>query len=176
MRQTLQEQKNATVYQYRLIRKISIHPKLLLSYKTIPFIFIAAGIIMYGWAGVLYGLIGLPISTLLRFLLNRLTLLRVDNYQRQRWGWSINIPFMGYAPLIEVPLGLYRRTELVMFWIGLCVIGVLLPWIGQAGLFGLATWHLWLALPALSIITALRKQNSDGVVKLETECVQYYHR
>jgi len=176
MRQSLQEQKNATVYQYRLIRKMNIHPKLLLSYKTIPFIFLAAGIIVYGWNGVLYGLVGLPITVLLRFVLNRLTLLRVDNYQRQRWGWSISIPFMGYVPLIEVPLGLFRRTEMVMFWIGLCLIGMLLPWIGPAGFFGLAAWHIWLAIPTLTIVTALRRQKHDGVVKLETECIQYYHR
>ncbi|GMK41688.1 hypothetical protein PCCS19_47450 [Paenibacillus sp. CCS19] len=176
MRQTLQEQKNATVYQYRLVNKIDIYPRLLQTYKIAPFVGIAIEIILFGWNGLLFGLIGLPAITLLRFILNRLTLLRVDNYQRQRWGWNITIPYMGYSPVSEVKLGLYRKTELTMFWIGLCVLGALFPWIKQSGFCGLLLWHLWLAIPGLIICLKLRRQQHDGVVKLESENISYYHR
>jgi hypothetical protein len=172
----LQEQKNATVYQYRLVSKIEIYPKLLYAYKIVPFLCIAIEITVFGWNGLLYGLIGLPIISLLRFILNRLTLLRVESYQRQRWGWSITLPYMGYSPVSEVKLGVYRKTELTMFWIGLCVLGALLPWIKESGFFGLLAWHLWLAVPGLIICLKLRKQQYDGVVKLDTENISYYHR
>jgi|GEM_PF-623993 hypothetical protein len=176
MRQTLQEQVNATVYQYRLVSKIDLNPKLMQVYKITPFLFIAIESILFGWSGLVYGLIGLPLISLLRFILNRLTLLRVDNYQRQRWGWNITIPYMGYSPVSEVKFGLYRKTERTMFWIGLCVLGALFPWIGQSGFFGLLLWHLWLAIPGLIICFKLRKQYDEGVIKLESENISYYHR
>lgn len=176
MRQTLQEQKNATVYQYQLVNKIEIYPRLLLAYKITPFVCIAIVTILFGWYGLLYGVMGLPVIALLRFILNRLTLLRVDNYQRQRWGWNITIPYMGYSPVSEVKFGLYRKTELTMFWIGLCLLGAWFPWIKQPGFFGLLLWHLWLAIPGLTICLRLHKQHSDGIVKLETENISYYHR
>ena len=167
MRQTLQKQLNATVYQYRLIRKFIIPPKLLKSYKVVPFIFVATLIILFQLNGLLYALIGLPMVILVHFLINRLTLIRVVEWQLRRWGWSYVLPFIGYIPTSEIQLGIYQKTERHACWIGLCVFIALMPWIHASGSICLIVWHLWTCAPSQVTLFLLRKQNRDCVLKMD---------
>ncbi|MWC31151.1 transposase [Paenibacillus sp. MMS18-CY102] len=176
MRQTLQEQHNATVYQYRLIRKLNIPPKLLKAYKLAPYFLVAALIVLFKFSGLLYALIGLPVVIVIRYIINRLTLIRVDEWQRRRFGWSYSPPFIGYMPTSEIQLGIYRKTERHACWIGLCIYIALIPWINTSGSIGLIVWHLWTCCPSQITLLLLRKQNSDGVLKLDSSELCYYHR
>ncbi|EFM10959.1 conserved hypothetical protein [Paenibacillus curdlanolyticus YK9] len=176
MRQTLQEQLNATVYQYRLICKFIIPPKLLKSYRIVPFLFIAALIVLFKLNGLLYALIGLPAVIVIHYVINRLTLIRVDEWQRRRWRWSYMLPFIGYVPASEIQLSIYRKTERQACWIGLCIFIALMPWIHTSGSICLIVWHLWTCLPGQITLFLLRKQSGDGVLKMDDSELCYYHR
>lgn len=176
MRGTLADQEKATIYQYQLQRKIVVREELYRSYLLTICILAAFLMLMYRLEGVKAFGIGVLACQFIHFLIIRLTLLRVDEPDYRRWGWRVLGIWIGYVPVAYVGLGLFRRLQHHLFWLGLCGIGLIYPWANEATMISLIMCHIWFLAPRYVIIRKLRKANRDGVIKITASEVSYYRR
>ncbi|MDQ0063744.1 transposase [Paenibacillus harenae] len=176
MRQSLIDQQNATIYQYMLIKRQVIRPELIMSHLLISGILLAFQMLMYQMDGLFSWLFGFAVVQLLHILIMLLTFIKVEEAADRKWIWRINPPWIGFKPASDISLLVYRRVHRQMFWLGLCIIGLLYPWITESLMISIVCWHLWLLIPRLLISFSLRKQRKDGVVRIESKEASYYHR
>jgi hypothetical protein len=176
MRGTLAEQEKATIYQYQLIRKITIRKEYLWSHLFIIVILTLFQLLMYQLEGVIALGIGIVCTQMIHFVIIRLTLLRVDEPDSRRFGWRISPPWIGYIPIAHIELSLYKRLHRHLLWLGLCTIGIFYPWANEAQMISLISWHLWFLAPRLIILRQLRKLRHNGVIRIQSKEITYYHR
>jgi hypothetical protein len=50
------------------------------------------------------------------------------------------------------------------------------PWSGSLWTVSLLYWHLWLLSPRLRLLWRLRREKGDGVIRLDSKEVLYFHR
>ncbi|MFD1954673.1 transposase [Paenibacillus thailandensis] len=176
VRQTLSEQQTATIYQYKLIRKISIRLELVHSHVFIAAVLLAVLTAVYRLDGLLGWLFGFIIVQLVHITLLLLTFIRVEEAAERRWQWRIMPPWFGFGPANDITLRLYRKVHRTMLWVGLCLIGLLYPWVNEAIIIGCISWHLWLLVPRMLLSFGLRSEARDGIVRLGALEAYYYHR
>lgn len=176
MRKILSEQQAATVYQYKLVRKIKIRPELVHSHVFISAILLAVLTSFYRIEGLFAWLFGFVLVQLIHILLLLLTFIRVDEAVDRKWQWRITPPWFGFGPANDISLRLYRRVHRTMLWIGICIIGLMYPWINEAMLVSCIYWHLWLLVPRMLLSMRLRREEHNGILRLQTFEAYYYHR
>jgi len=176
MRGTLAEQVKATIYQYRLVRRINIHKNALWVYLIFACLLAIYELIAYRLDGAIALGAGLLIIQLIHFIMIRLTLRRVDVSDYRRWSWQITPPWLGYVPIAYIELALFRKLHRHLLWLGLCAVLVFYPWASTALMLSLVYWHFWFLIPRLVIQRQLRGQRLDGVLKLQYDNISYYHR
>ncbi|MBH5320749.1 transposase [Paenibacillus sp. GSMTC-2017] len=176
MKQSLSEQKNATIYQYQLVKRVFIHSELIISHLITGAIFVAFQMLFYQMDGLFSALLGFAIVQFLHLLILLLTFIRVDEAVDRQWIWRINPPWIGFKPANEIKLSLFRRVHRQLFWVGLCLIALLYPWLSASMMISLVCWHMWLIVPRMLLSFVFRKQRKDGVLRLQTKEASYYHR
>lgn len=78
MKQSLTEQKNATIYQYQLIKRVFIHSELIFSHLLTGAIIVAFQMLFYQMDGLFASLLGFAVVQLLHLIILLLTFIRVD--------------------------------------------------------------------------------------------------
>lgn len=170
------QERDATIYHYRLVRKIPLRPEAKYSYLTTGVIGLGAIPAIYGLIGLLYALAGLLIMFIVHAIVLRITLRRVDRSSERRWGIRLDLPWFGPLPVMDTPLSLFRRLHYHLFLVGCCFAGLCYPWSHSALLVSLVFWHIWLLAPRLHLLFRVRRENGDGVIRLASMEVSYYHR
>lgn len=179
MFQPLSKQKEATIYQYQLVRKINLSSNAIRYHYGSGAVLAIALIIVSPLTGFLGLLCGVAFIPFLHFAIARLILIRTTHeFRSRRWRWKLQLPLAGYFPLLPIELSTFTRLQLHTFWLGSCCIAILYPWLSVPLLSGIGLVHLWLISPTLIIALLLHKERKDGVLKLpfEESCFLYYHR
>ncbi|WP_108993387.1 transposase [Paenibacillus agaridevorans] len=176
MKQSLSQQQNATIYQYQLVKRVLVRPELVTSHLIIAGIFLGIQMLAYGMNGLFAWLFGFAAVQLLHILILLVTFIQVDEAADRKWIWRIIPPWIGFKPANDITLHLFRRVHRHLFWLGLCVIGVVYPWATPALMISLISWHTWLLVPRMLLSLSFRKQRKDGVLRLESKEASYYHR
>lgn len=176
MKQSLSEQKNATIYQYQLIKKVVVKSELILSHLLIAGIFLGFQMLVYGMNGLFAWLFGFAAIQALHLIIILITFISVTEAAERKWIWRINPPWIGFKPANDITLLIFRRVHRHLFWLGLCVIGVLYPWIKPSLMLSLVSWHAWLLIPRMFLSLSFRKQRKDGVLRLQSKEASFYHR
>lgn len=176
MKQPLSEQKNATIYQYQLIKKKVIKSELIYSHIIIVAILLAFQLLAYGRDGLFAWLFGFAAIQIVHILILLLTFIRVEEAADRQWIWRINPPWIGFKPANDISLLIFRRVHRHLFWIGLCLIAVFYPWVKASMMISLISWHIWLLAPRFLISFTFRRQRKDGVLRLLSKEASYYHR
>ncbi|GKU77120.1 transposase [Paenibacillus sp. L3-i20] len=176
MKQSLTEQKNATIYQYQLIKRVFIHSELIFSHLLTGAIIVAFQMLFYQMDGLFASLLGFAVVQLLHLIILLLTFIRVDEAIDRQWIWRINPPWIGFKPANDIKLSLFRRVHRQLFWLGLCMIAVLYPWLSSSMMISLVCWHMWIIIPKMLLSIAFRKQRKEGVLRLQSKEASYYHR
>lgn len=176
MKQALKEQLNATIYQYRLVKRKVIQTELIYSHLLIAAIFLAFQMLFYRMEGLFTWLFGFAVIQLLHLIILLVTFIRVGEAAERQWIWRINPPWIGFKPANDITLLIFRRVHRHLFWIGLCVIGAFYPWLSPSLMISLVCWHLWLLVPRLLLSLHFRGQRKDGVLRLQSKEASYYHR
>lgn len=165
--------KEATVYNYRLTRKIHFHFVLLYLYVSlIPFYFIFT-IIRFSFAEIFPGLLCFAFTIIIHAFLPWL-ILKVSKMHTSSWAFVWNCPWIGYMPKQYIPYSLFSRIQFHMLWVGPAFIGAFVPWISAAALSHLLFIHLWLLLPRIAVLFFFRGELSGGFVKLNNKEAAYY--
>ncbi|MFD0961542.1 transposase [Paenibacillus chungangensis] len=176
MKRKLSEQQNATIYQYKLIKRKVIAKELIYSHILMAVIFVGFQILIYEMEGLFSWLFGFALIQALHLLVLLLTFIRVDEAADRQWIWRITPPWIGFKPANDISLLIFRRVHRHLFWIGLCFIALLYPWTKPSLMISLVSWHIWLLTPRLIVSFFFRKQHTDGVLRLQTKEASYYQR
>lgn len=176
MRQSLSEQHAATIYQYQLIKRKVVRPELVQSHILTAAILLGFQLLMYGMNGLFSWLFGFAVIQLIHLIILLLTFIRVEEAADRRWVWGITPPWFGFKPANDIMLMLFRRVHRHLFWIGLCAACLLYPWVSQSLIISVVFWHLWLIVPRLILSFSFRKEQKDGVLRLQKYEASYYHR
>lgn len=180
MFQPLSEQKEATIYQYRLVRKIPFSTSFSRYYFGSGLVLALALIIADPWPAALSLVTGVILFPLLHAAIIRMALLRRRSLEStsRRWHWRKNWPLPGYMPILPMELSVFQRLQLHTLWIGTCLVAALYPWLDTTMLIGYLIIHLWLQAPLLYAVIRLHNEKRDGVLKLpfDEPYFSYYHR
>ncbi|MGM0884776.1 MAG: transposase [Bacillota bacterium] len=176
MRQPLSDQQNATIYQYQLIQRKIIRSELAQSHLLIAAILLAFQMLMYQMDGLFSWLFGFAVVQIVHIAIILLTFIRVDEAADRKWIWRITPPWIGFKPANDIKLYLFRRVHRHLFWIGLCAIALLYPWIKESLLISIVTWHFWLLVPRLLLSFSFRKEQKDSILRLQSREASLYRR
>lgn len=175
MQEPIQE-RDAVIYHYKLIRKIALRPESKYSYLITGLMGLVAVSVVYRPIGLLYAVIGLMLMFVVHAIVVRLTLRRVDARAEKRWRIRMDLPWFGPMPIMDTSLALFRRLHLHLLLVGCCIAGLFYPWTPSALVVSLAFWHLWLLAPRFLLLLRMRREKGDGVLRLSSAEISYYHR
>ena len=176
MKQKLSDQQNATIYQYQLVKKVVVKSELILSHLIIAAIFLGFQTLIYGMDGLFSWLFGFAAIQLLHLIIIVITFISVTEAAERKWIWRVNPPWIGFKPANDISLPVFRRVHRHLFWLGLCIVAVLYPWVKPSLMISLISWHVWVIIPRLLLSFAFRKQRKDGILRLQTKEAFFYHR
>ncbi|MFD2115499.1 transposase [Paenibacillus yanchengensis] len=176
MRSKLSEQEHATIYQYKLTKRIVISRELIQSHFLTLAIFTGFLLWIYNIGGLFGWLAGFTIVQLLHLFVLLITFIRVEEATDRKWIWRINPPWVGFKPANDINLLLFRRVHRHLFWIGLLIIAMMYPWVPAALTISMFFWHIWLIVPRLLLAFFFRKQPKNGVIRLQSFEASYYSR
>jgi hypothetical protein len=168
--------RDTTFYNYKLIRKIALRPESKYSYMVTALLVIAALYLIYGWLGLIYTAAAIFLMFLVHALVLRLTLHRVDKLSEKRWTFRRDWPWIGPLPIKDTQLSLFRRLHFHLFLLGCCITGLFYPWAHSSLVISMLYWHLWLLTPRIRILLTLRREQGNGVIRLESKEVSYFHQ
>lgn len=170
----LEQNINATFYQYRLIKK-TMYPKMLTNFiLIIPLLVLALEIILWGPASIIYFIVAAPVCLWIQFVICRSVLIIVSRTDHRKWHFTWRLPWLGYMPDQYIRYVIFRKTQIHYAWIGLCLIAILIPWSPVSLIVSLCLWHLWLLAPRWFTFTILQKQRKDGLLKFNEQDISYY--
>ncbi|TVX95762.1 transposase [Cohnella terricola] len=132
--------------------------------------------LLSGWLGLIYSTIGLALMLAVHALVLRITLRRVDELSEKRWAFRRDWPWIGPLPIMDTQLSLFRRLHFHLFLVGCCFAGLFYPWAHSSLVISLVYWHFWLLTPRVNLLMALRRERGDGIVRLESKEVSFYHQ
>ncbi|MDF2724666.1 MAG: hypothetical protein K0Q59_4341, partial [Paenibacillus sp.] len=139
--------KESTIYNFTLIKKVRHRPLLLLLYGILPLpaaLFLSVTVSRWIWLAIMAGLVLLP---LLYSLLTHLYLRLIGSDIGGSWSFAWRLPWLGLLPKLHFPLRNVILIHHQLFWIGLAAIGCLYPWLGIGEWGALAALHIWFLLP-----------------------------
>ncbi|WP_188542534.1 hypothetical protein [Paenibacillus segetis] len=165
---------NATFYHYRLLKKLMFPKALIMSYLTIPFIWLAAEMFFINWTSIFFFLLSIPIALWIQYVISRSILIIVSHSNRKRWNFTLRLPWIGYMPDQYVSYSIFRKVHFHSAWIGCCLIAILIPWSPGSFIFSLFFWYFWLMTPRLFAKFGLRDQPKDGMLKFNEQDLSYY--
>lgn len=165
-----------TYYQYRLVRKIALRPESKYSYMATALLGAIVLVFVYGWVGLLAFPLSLALMLAVHAVVLKLTVRRVDEPWEKRFAFRTDWPWIGPLPVMDTNLGLFRRLHFHLFLVGSCVSALSYPWSGSCWIVSLFFWHLWLIAPRVRLLWQMRKEKRDGVIRLNSREVSYYHR
>ncbi|MUT67737.1 transposase [Paenibacillus sp. NEAU-GSW1] len=176
MHQPLSEQKAATIYQYKLIKRKLIRPELVSSHLLTAAILLGFQMLIYGMTGLFSWLFGFAVIQVIHLIILLLTFIRVDEAADRKWVWGITPPWFGFKPANDIRMHLFRKVHRHLFWIGLCASCVLYPWVHESLMISIIFWHFWLITPRLLLSFTFRKEEKEGVLRLQKFEASYYQR
>ena len=165
-----------TIYHYKLVRKLNLRTERKYSYFASGLVAIAAMGLLYDWIGAVYSALSLLLMLAIHTGVLWLTLRRVDEPSMKRWTFRRDWPWIGPLPIRDTTLSLFRRLHFHLFLVGCCAAVLLYPWAHPSVVVSLLYWHVWLLAPRVSLLWAMRRELGDGVLRLDSREVFYYHR
>ncbi|QJD85801.1 transposase [Cohnella herbarum] len=170
------EMREATFYNYKLIRKIALRPESKYSYMSTALLVLTALYFIYGWIGLVYSAVGVILMLIVHAIVLRITIRRVDELSEKKWTFRRDWPWIGPLPIMDTQLNLFRRLHFHLILVGSCVAGIFYPWAHSSLVIAMVYWHFWLLTPRLRLLVSLWRESGDGVVRLESKEVSYYHQ
>lgn len=172
--QTPRLDKDATIYNYRLVKRIRHQPILLLVYSLLP---VVGMIVAAAAAGAKYalwtpaGLIGLAwVYGAIAWTDRSLRNVR----HSRKWSIIFRLPWYGWLPSEYVPVRTMMGIHLQLLGVGLAVIAALYPWLPVPAWVQLMFLHLWAIFPRLFILWNLKRTQPAGLLKINDRDTSYY--
>lgn len=166
--------KESTVYNYRLIKRIRHRPLPLLLYGILPLpaaLYLALVVSPWSLLWIAGGIVLIP---LLLSGLTSLYLKYLGSGQRGAWSFDLRPPWLGLIPGEYAPLAGFVRIHHQLLWVGLAVLGCLYPWIPFPNWVSLLAVHIWYMAPRLWILYLLTRAKKPGLLKISRNDTSFY--
>ena len=167
---------NATFYHYQLLKKV-IYPKaIIFGCLVLPLLFLIIEMLALGPLSLLYFIIAAPIALWIQFVICRSVLIIVNQSYQKLWGFSWQLPWLGYMPGPEqyTRYKLFKQTYTHCIWIGIVIPAIIIPWSPFPLVISMLFWHLWLLLPRIFAFSTVQHQRKDGIFKFNGQELSYY--
>lgn len=166
--------KESTIYNFTLIKKVRHRPIPLLLYGILPLpvaVFLSISVSPWSLLSFIAGLLLLP---LLYSLLTKLYVKLLGSEQGGAWSFAWRLPWLGLLPNQHFPFRAVTRIHHQLLWIGLAVICCLYPWIDRGHWLSLLALHIWFLIPRYWIFFLLRRSKKPGLLKINDHDTSYY--
>ncbi|MFC0216161.1 hypothetical protein ACFFK0_27575 [Paenibacillus chartarius] len=161
---------DSTIYSYKLVKKVRHSLLLITPYWALLALFAFAQSLRGGWIWLPGAALGV---LMLHAVITRLRLWMMTGGTASVWGWRFGVLWNGVLPEGFAPLGLFRRVQRHLTWIGLAAVGLLYPWLPADALLDLLFFHVWLLLPRWWVLLLFTRKTKSGWVKInpnDTSC------
>lgn len=162
--------KDASVYHYRLLKRIHYKPIFLQAYWMLLILIILWDLIRWKPVTLLISLLAIP---LLHTLLIYLYFTLKEKRPLQAWSIQYNLPWIGYIPTNYISLKRIIGLHIHLSWVTIVICACFYPWVSLDFIFHLLGIHLWLLLPRYVLMIKLRHFYDTGLLKLnpnDTSC------
>jgi len=164
----------ATIYSYRLVKKVAFDPPRLLSY-----ILLLAPLAIYEGTAAAVNLLLLPVCFAVVHGVHAAILfayirLKEERQPRGSWRFVPHLPWFGLLPQNYASLRLFRRVHHQMLWIGLAAFSCVYLWLPPALWVQLVYVHLWTLLPRFVLMLSLPQPADGGMLKFGRREAGYY--
>lgn len=176
MKQSLTDQPTATIYQYKMMKRIPIKNELIASYLLTILFVLAFQVLYYNMYGLFAWLISFAAIQILHIIIIVLTFIQVEEAADRQWKWTIFPPWTGYKPANDINYRVFRKVHNHVFWLGIILISILYPWLNASIMISLITWHIWLVFPRLLLTIRFRKlfkKTKAGIIRILKTEVQF---
>jgi hypothetical protein len=172
--------KDTTIYQYRLLKKVSYSFIITLGYimMLVPFLL----------ANALYSLrisktllplwsviIAYPSILLIHAIVIIIYLQLSRNYGLNSWSFRIGIFWHGYLPKGHYSLRTHRTIQRHQYWVSCLLLLSLHPWIPFITWMDLLLIHIWTMLPRIIILSKFQQIPTNSLLLIshkDTSCYQ----
>ncbi|PYI50194.1 hypothetical protein [Paenibacillus flagellatus] len=166
--------KDATVYNYTLVKRIRHRPLPLLLYGVLPLpaaLFMAVSVSPWSLLWIAAALVLLP---MLYGGMTALYLKQHGSNQRGPWTFAVRWPWLGLLPEQHTPLKTVVRIHDHILWVGLAVIGCFYPWLPTPYWIAWLALHVWYLIPRFWIFLLLRRSKKNGLLKINPRDTSFY--
>ncbi|WP_106769569.1 hypothetical protein [Paenibacillus faecalis] len=164
----------ATFYQYRLLKKVSISKYLIWLYLILPCVAVAAEMIVMSWYSFLFFLIAFALVLWIHFVIGRSVLFFLGSTYQKKWRFSVKAPWLGYMPDQHVNSRVFTKVQIHTTWISLCLFGIMAFWSPLSFVVSLLFWHIWLLVPRYYALLRFSGQQKEGMIKFSNLDISYY--
>ncbi|WP_166245766.1 hypothetical protein [Paenibacillus turpanensis] len=171
----LHQQRDTTIYQYKLIRKVTHRSA---AFFALP-VLLAGAFVFNALQGnplqMVMLVLWIPIWLVIhRFLISLLQRIRQDP-GASRWGWRKGWPWFGFLPNYHYGL----RTFLMYYWnllfVGIAAACLIAPWGDWLWAANALFIHLWLVVPRIATALRLKRGSKDyGMIRITDQDIGYY--
>ncbi|WP_422658991.1 hypothetical protein ACK8P5_00085 [Paenibacillus sp. EC2-1] len=164
----------ATFYQYRLLKKISLSKHLTSLYLILPCAAVASEMFILSWDSFLYFFLAFVLILWIHFVIGRSVLFFLGSIYQKKWRFSLRTPWLGYMPDQHVSSYVFAKVQLHTAWIGICLFGIMAFWSPLSFIVSILFWHLWLLVPRYYALLRFSDQPKDGMLKFSDQDISYY--
>jgi hypothetical protein len=169
--------KESTLYQYKLIKKITYAQPVLIAYFGFMLLYLIMLLIGVGIVEVLYMLIGAAGLHGFYALLQMLICSTQGRWNAKQWTVSLRTVWFGFIPKQHFSASLLYSLHVQITFIGLAGILSLIPWAASIVIINLLILHFWFMLPRLIILFIFSKHNKGGgVIKINQMDSGFYNQ
>lgn len=169
-----QPHEQATFYQYRLLKKISLSKLLLNVYLILPCAAVASEMLILSWYSFLYFLLAFAFILWIHFVIGRSVLFFLGSTYQKKWKFTLKTPWLGYMPEQYVSSRVFTKVQIHTTWICFCLIGIMAFWSPLSFMISLLFWHLWLLVPRYFTLIRFTDQPKNGMLKFSDQDISYY--
>jgi len=176
MKQSLSNQPSATIYQYKVVKRVPIKNEIIASYLLSILLVLAFQAYYYDTYGIFAWLISFAAVQILHFIIIVVTFIQIDEAADRQWKWTIFPPWIGYRPANDINYRVFRKVHNHVFWLGIILISILYPWLNASIMISLITWHIWLVVPRFLLSMRFKKhfkKTKAGIIRIIKNEVQF---
>jgi len=157
--------KNATIYNYTLVKKIRHRPEVMWLHLLTMVAIWAIGVSGAGfrtvWTSAL-GFVALQVVYAAVMLADATFL----QERSREWTLTLRFPWFGLTPKAAVPLQVVKRVHAEFAAAGFVFAGALYPWLPLRSFAVLIILHVLCLVPQTVVIVRMARVREDGLIKL----------
>ncbi|TBL68995.1 hypothetical protein [Paenibacillus thalictri] len=166
-----QVNKDATIYNYRLLKRLR-YPMM--------YTYVYIGLLGALYAADLFRMDPVRLPACFAFVaashygVIRLLFIMKEERAPQAWSLHLRLPWVCLIPDNYYSLNKLAKLHQQLFWVPMILLTCLYPWVSSLTMLYLLVSHLWLALPRILVFYLFRKHIQSALIKISAQDTSCY--